>query len=97
MQKRFLLPLLIIALLLGCAASTQFQPLVLKNMGASGGSFGIQPMSHSCAGLRLDRATIGWLPLADSRIMIGRFSVRYYVEDGRPGRVYCLGQDIRFP
>jgi hypothetical protein len=47
--------------MLACAASTQLQPFLLKSLGALDGSFGLRPMSHACAGLRLNGASIGWL------------------------------------
>ncbi|MBE3119300.1 MAG: hypothetical protein IMZ50_11175 [Candidatus Atribacteria bacterium] len=57
MQKRLRLPLLV--LVLACPASTHLQPFLLKSLGALDGSFGLRPMSHACADLRLNGASIG--------------------------------------
>jgi hypothetical protein len=99
MRKRLRLPLLalILVLALACGASTQLQPFLLKSLGAPDGSFGIRPMSHACAGLKLNGASIDWLPAADFLFNMGRFSVRYWVdEEPKPGRLVCVGQDIWF-
>jgi hypothetical protein len=97
MRKRLLIPLLTLTFLLTCALSTQFQPALLQAVGAVDGSFGIRPMSHRCIGLRLTGASIGWLPAADFRFSVGRFSVRYWVDEApTPERLYCIGQDIWF-
>jgi len=88
---------LTLILVLACAASTQLQPFLLKSLGALDGSFGLRPMSHACAGLRLNGASIGWLPAADFSFSIGLFSVRYWVdEEAWPERPYCIGQDFWF-
>ena len=97
MQKRFRLPLLTLFLLLTCAAVTQLQPFLLKNLGALDGSFGIRPMSHACAGPQLKGASIRWLPTVDFRFKVGGFSFRYWVDhQASPERLYCIGQDIWF-
>jgi hypothetical protein len=97
MRKRLRLPLLSLILVLACAATSQLQPFLLKSLGALDGSFGVRPMSHACAGLKLTSASIDWLPAADFRFNVGRFSVRYWVdEEPRPGRLVCVGQDIWF-
>jgi len=39
--------------------------------------------------------TIDWLPAGKYRFTIGRFLIRYRVEEQvRPERIYCLGQDV---
>lgn len=97
MRKRIVILLLASGLLLACAASTQLQPVVLRSIGAVDGSFGVRPMSHQCVGLRVDGALLGWWPAADVRFSVGRFSIRYWVdEDLLPERPYCLGQDVWF-
>jgi len=97
MRKRLRLPLLTQILVLACAASTQLKPFLLKSLGALDGSFGVRPMSHACAGLMLNSASIDRLPTAVFRFNVGRFSVRYWVDEGsRSERRYCLGQDIWF-
>ena len=54
-------------------------------------------MSHACAGLRLNGASIDWLPLVDFRFKLGAFSVRYWMdEEVQPERPYYIGQDIWF-
>jgi hypothetical protein len=97
MKKRKLLPLLCLILLLACAASTQFQPLLLASLGAVDGSFGIRPMSHACIGLQVDGARLAWLPAADTQFQLGYFSFRYRVDPSfLPQRPTCIGQDVWF-
>ncbi|HEX7540844.1 MAG TPA: hypothetical protein VF352_01820 [Anaerolineales bacterium] len=56
-----------------------------------------RPTSHACAGLRLNGASIDWLPLADFRFKLGAFSVRYWMdEEVQPERPYYIGKDIWF-
>ena len=95
LKRRFLLPALILAMLLACAATTQLQPWLLHRLGAVDGSFGVRPMSHDCLGLKTEAAALSGLPFADIRFRVGLFSVRYWVRDGAsPAMRYCLGQDV---
>ncbi len=97
MRKHLRHPLLTLILVLACAVSTQLQPFLLKSVSALDGSFGVQPMSHACAGLKLNGPSIDWLPAADFRFNVGQFSVRYWVdEESRLERLVCVGQDIWF-
>lgn len=97
MRKRTVILSLTLGLLLACALSTQLQPTLLRAFRAVDGSFGIRPMSHQCAGLRVDGASLGWLPAADVRFSVGWFSIRYWVDE-KPwsDRPYCFGQDVWF-
>lgn len=89
------IPLLIAIFIVACLASTQLQPALLKSMHAVGGSFGLRPMSHQCIGLKVMGEAIDWLPAGDYRLTIGRFLIRYRVEEQvRPERIYCIGQDV---
>lgn len=89
------IPLLIAIFIVACLASTQLQPALLKGMLAVGGSFGLRPMSHQCIGLKVMGESIDWLPAGEYRLTIGRFLIRYRVEEQvRPERIYCLGQDV---
>jgi hypothetical protein len=97
MRKQTLPLAIFLCLLLSCGLFSQLQPALLHSLGAVDGSFGFRPMSHQCAGLQVDSASISWLPAADERFSIGRFSVRYWVEEEAwPERPYCLGQDVWF-
>jgi hypothetical protein len=97
MQKRLRLSFLILSPVPANAAYTQLQPFLLKSLGAMDGSFGIPPMSHTCAGQRLSGASIDWLAAVDYRFKVGVFSVRDWVDqEGWPERPYCIEQDIWF-
>jgi hypothetical protein len=89
------IPLLIAIFIVAWLASTQLQPELLKSLHAAGGSFGIRPMSHRCIGLKVESASIDWLPAGDFSFTMGRFLIRYRVEENiSPWRTYCIGQDV---
>ncbi len=97
MRKRTVVLFLVASMILACAVLTQLQPTLLHAFRAVDGSFGIRPMSHQCAGIQADGASLGWLPAADFRFTVGRFSVLYWVDkDAWPGHPYCIGQDVWF-
>jgi hypothetical protein len=97
MRKRTPLLTILLYLLLACALFSQFQPALLRSLGAVDGTFGFRPMSHQCAGLQVEGTSLSWLPVADVHFSIGRFSVRYWVnEQPWSEHPYCLGQDVWF-
>lgn len=76
---------------------TQFQPVFLHWAGAVDGSFGMRPVSHKCAGIRLGGEWVAArLGPADWEAKLGYFSVRYYIPDEAADWDFCLGQDIWF-
>jgi len=86
----------IVAFLL-LVALTQLQPFFLGLSGAVDGSFGLRPLSHKCAGIKLSGERIAArLGPADWQAKLGYFSVRYYVPDEAAEWDFCLGQDIWF-
>jgi len=94
MKRRLALSLLLASLLLTCFAVTQLQPALLHGRGALDGSFGLRPMSHDCAGLRIAAENLAWLPAGEIRFRLGLFDFRYSVEAQPGGRTFCLGQDL---
>ena len=94
-RKRPTSLLVILAGLCACLLATQLQPAFLRAVHAVDGSFGIRPMSHKCAGLKVLGIHLDWLPAGDVRFKTGLFSFRYWVDEKvQPDRLYCIGQDI---
>ena len=76
---------------------TQFQPILLRTLGAVDGTFGLRPVSHQCAGLTLSGETVTRrFPSTEWEGRIGFFRVRYFVTREASGRDFCMGQDIWF-
>ena len=91
---KFLLIVVVVVLIL-----SQFQPLLLRSVGAIDGTFGIRPISHKCLGLTLEaEQSISQLPLGDVELHLGLFHFRYVVseEDSSRQRPICVGQDLWF-
>lgn len=75
----------------------QLQPLFLRTRNAVDGSFGLRPVSHQCAGLRLTGEWVARrMPPIDWEGNLGYFHARYLVPHEASGREFCLGQDIWF-
>jgi hypothetical protein len=95
MSRRAKLILVVVVVLL--LVLTQLQPVFLRSIGAVDGSFGLRPVSHRCAGIRLSGEWIAvHLAPADWQATLGYFSIRYHIPNEATGREFCLGQDIWF-
>jgi hypothetical protein len=68
------------------------QKALIALYGGIGGSLGIRPVTHGCAGLTLSQPTLGFLPHAFYEVT-SPLNLRYQVTDD-PRSMYCVGQDI---
>ncbi|MFZ5857150.1 MAG: hypothetical protein ACOYZ6_09975 [Chloroflexota bacterium] len=97
MKRSSLLLYLLLGSILLCLIATQLQPVLLRTLDAVDGSFGLRPMTHQCAGLRLTGGAVSArFPSADWEGTIGFFHVRYFVTRDAMDRDFCLGQDVWF-
>ncbi|MBV6394653.1 MAG: hypothetical protein HFACDABA_00219 [Anaerolineales bacterium] len=86
-RSKFILP--IVATLLFFAL-TQLQPFFLNLFGAVDGSFGLRPLSHKCAGIKLSGEWIAArLSPADWEAKLGYFVLRYYVPQNAADWDFC--------
>jgi hypothetical protein len=94
MKRRISLSVLIATVIMVCFAVTQLQPALVQGFGAVNGTFGLRPMSHDCAGLRISGDKLAWLPDGDGQGRLWLFAFRYSVPADPSGQTFCLGQDL---
>jgi hypothetical protein len=96
MRKHKILPNILLAFTI-LLLLTQLQPLFLRVLGAVDGTFGLRPVTHQCAGLRLTGGfVLERFPATEWEGKFGFFRARYFVTRDAMDWDFCLGQDIWF-